>query len=96
MDKLAITFTDEDARKLHHPHDDANFLTLTIANYTTKRVLVDNGNSANILYYTTFQQIKIDKELLRPTNVPLIGFGGKKVLLEGTNSLPVVVGPYPM
>ena len=49
-----ITFTDEDAAKIHHPHDDAIVITLLITDYTTKRVLVDNGSSADILYYTAF------------------------------------------
>ena len=86
---------DEDARRLHHPHDDAIVITLMIANYTTRRVLIDNESSVDILYYPTFQQMRINKELLHPVNVPLIGFGGTKVLLVGTISLLVVVGSYP-
>ena len=50
VDELAITFIDEDAGRIHHPHDDAIVITLFIADYTTKRVLVDNGSSADILY----------------------------------------------
>ena len=86
---------DEDARRLHHPHDDVIIITLTIANYTTRRVLIENESSVDILYYPTFQQMRINKELLRPVNVPLIGFGGMKVLLVGTISLLVVIGSYP-
>ena len=69
--------------------------TLTIAKYTTRRVLVDNGSSADILYYPAFQQIRVSKELLRPVKVPLIGFGGMKVLPVGTISLLIIVGSYP-
>ena len=58
-DEQAITFTDEDAERIHHPHDDAIVITLLIADYTTRRVLVDNGSSADILYYPTFQQMKL-------------------------------------
>ena len=58
-DEQAITFTDEDAERIHHPHDDAIVITLLIADYTTGRVLVDNGSSANILYYPAFQQMKL-------------------------------------
>ena len=94
-DELAITFMDEDARRLHHPYDDAIVITLTIANYTTRRVLIDNGSSTNILYYLAFQQMRINKDLLCPVNVPLIGFRGMKILLVGTISLLVVVGSYP-
>ena len=50
-DEPTINFTNEDARRLHHPHDDAIVITLTITNYTTRRVLIDNGSSANILHY---------------------------------------------
>ena len=58
MDEEAITFTDEDAERIHHPHDDAIVITLLIADYTTKKVLVDNGSSTDILYYLAFQQMK--------------------------------------
>ena len=51
----AITFTDTDAERVHHPHDDAIVITLLIADYTTRRMLADNGSSTNILYYPTFQ-----------------------------------------
>ena len=58
-DEQAITFTDEDAERVHHPHDDAIVITLLIVDYMTKRVLMDNGSSANILYYPTFQQMRL-------------------------------------
>ncbi|XP_075659087.1 uncharacterized protein LOC142628951 [Castanea sativa] len=53
-DEQAITFTDEDARRVHHPHDDAIVITLLIADYMARRVLVDHGSSADILYYPAF------------------------------------------
>ena len=52
-------FIDEDAERIYHPHDNAIIITLLIADYTTRRVLVDNGGSANILYYPAFQQIRL-------------------------------------
>ena len=58
-DEKAITFTDEDAERVHHPHDDAIVITLLIVDYMTRRVLMDNGSSANILYYPTFQQMRL-------------------------------------
>ena len=50
-----IGFSEEDARRLHHPHDDALVVSIHIGDYNVHRVLVDNGSSANILYYPTFQ-----------------------------------------
>ena len=58
MDEPAITFTDEDAERVHHPHDDAIVITLLIVDYTTRRVLVDNGSLVDILYYPTFQKMR--------------------------------------
>ena len=55
IDEPIISFTDEEAKRIHHPHDDAIVITLLIADYTTRRVLVDNGSSADILYYPAFQ-----------------------------------------
>ena len=59
------------------------------------RVLVDNGSSANILYYPTFQQIGIGRERLTPTNTPFVSFGGTRVLPLGAVTLSIVVGDYP-
>ena len=94
-DEQSITFTDEDAIRIHHPHDDVIVITLLIADYTTRRVLVDNGSSTDILYYPAFQQMNLGRDQLRPVHSPLVGFGGMKVQSVGTITLPVVVGAYP-
>ena len=95
IDEPTISFTDEEVERIHHPHDDAIVITLLIADYTTRRVLVDNGSSADILYYPAFQQMRLGRDLLCPACLPLIGFGGMKVQLVSTVTLPVVVGSYP-
>ena len=59
------------------------------------QVLVDNGSSADILYYPAFQQMRIDKELLTPTNAPLVGFGGTKVFPLGAITLAMTPNDYP-
>ena len=59
MDEQAITFRDKNAERVHFPYDNTIIITLLIANYTTKRVLVDNGSSADILYYPTFQKMRL-------------------------------------
>ena len=59
------------------------------------RMLVDNGSSADILYYPAFQQMRINRARLTPTNAPLVGFGGTRVLPLGAITLPVTVSDYP-
>ena len=46
-----IGFSEEDAQRLHHPHDDALVVSIRVEDYNMHRVLVDNGSLANILYY---------------------------------------------
>jgi len=50
---------DEVAERVHHPHDNTIVITLVIANYMTRKVLVDNESSTDILYYPAFQQIRL-------------------------------------
>ena len=90
-----IGFSEEDARRLHHPHDDALVVSLRVGDYNMHRVLIDNGSSADILYYTAFQQMRIDRERLIPTNAPLVGFGGSWVFPLGAVTLSIIVGDYP-
>ena len=88
-DEQAITFTDEDALRIHHPHDDAIIITLLIADYSTRRVLVNNGSSTDFLYYLAFQQMNLERDQLRPMHSPLVNFGIMKVQPIGTITLLV-------
>ncbi|XP_023924891.2 uncharacterized protein LOC112036314 [Quercus suber] len=90
-----IGFFEEDARRLHHPHDDALVFSIRMGDYNVHRVLIDNGSSADILYYPAFQQMGIDRTRLIPTNAPLVGFGGTRVFPLGSITLSVTVGNYP-
>ena len=54
VDNPTISFTEEDARRLHYPHDDALVINLSIVDFNTQQILVDNGSSAYIHYYPTF------------------------------------------
>ena len=40
---------------------------------------MDNGSSVDIIYYIVFQQMRINKERLLPSDTPLVGFNGTKV-----------------
>ena len=90
-----IGFLEEDARRLHHPHDDALVVNIRVGDYNTHQVLVNNGISADILYYLVFQQIRIKREPLVSANTPLVGFGGTIVYLLGVVTLLMTVGDYP-
>ena len=95
IDNPVIEFSKEDARRLHNPYDDALVVSIRVGDYNTHRVLVDNCSLADILYYSAFQQIKIDRERLVLINALLIGFGGIRVFPLDAVTLSVTIGDYP-
>ena len=68
---------------------------LTIEGFNTGRILVDSGSFADIIYMSTFQQLKLDPGRLRPFNSPLINFSEDRVYPKGIVTLTVTVGTYP-
>ena len=50
-----IEFSEDDARRLYHPHDDALVVSLRVGDYNVHRMLVNNSSSTDILYYPAFQ-----------------------------------------
>ena len=91
-----MSFNEADARGVKQPHNDPLVIMLTVEGFNTKRILVDNGNSADIIYLPTFQQLKLDPKRLRPFNSPLVNFSGDRVYPKGIVTLTVTVGTYPV
>uniref|UniRef100_A0A2N9GUX3 Reverse transcriptase domain-containing protein n=1 Tax=Fagus sylvatica TaxID=28930 RepID=A0A2N9GUX3_FAGSY len=79
LDDQIISFSEEDARGTHRPHNDALVITMNIDGFPTRRLMVDNGSLVDILYLTAYQQMKFDKGKLQPMEAPLVGFTGDKV-----------------
>ena len=50
-----MLFRSRDARGVRQPHDDPLIIMLTIERYNARRVLVDNGSSADVIYIITYQ-----------------------------------------
>ncbi|GAV69260.1 hypothetical protein CFOL_v3_12761, partial [Cephalotus follicularis] len=63
--------------------------------FTMKRILIDSGSLADILYKDAFDQLRIPADQLRPVKTPLMGFAGEMVHPLGSMDLPVVAGTNP-
>ena len=50
-ESVMLSFLEEDARGVVMSHEDALVVTMTVANHTIHRILVDNWSSADILYW---------------------------------------------
>ena len=67
-------------------------VTLRIDRYDVKRVLVDQGSGAEIMYPDLFKGLKLRFGDLTCYDYPLIGFDRKIVFLKGQIRLPVQTG----
>ena len=47
---LVLSFSDADKQGIIQPHDNALVVTLRIGGYNVKRVMIDQGNAAEIMY----------------------------------------------
>ena len=90
-----MSFNEADARGVKQPHNDLLVIMLNIERFNIKRILVDNGSSADIIYLPAFQQLKLDPKRLRPFESPLVSFSGDKVYPRGIVTLTVIVGAQP-
>ena len=88
-------FSEEDARRVKQPHDDPLVIMVMIKRFNTRRVLVDNRISANIIYISAFQQLKVDPKRLCPFESPLVSFSEDKVYPKGIVTLIVTASSYP-
>ena len=70
-------------------------IILNIEGFNTKRILMDNRSSADIIYLPAFQQLKLDPKRLYPFESPLISFSGDMVYPRGIVTLIVTVGTQP-
>ena len=90
-----MSFSEEDARGVKQLHNDPLVIMLMIEGFNTKRILVDNGSSADIIYLPAFQQLKLDPGRLHPFDSPLVSFSEDRVYPKGIVTLTVIVGTYP-
>ena len=89
-----LTFSSSDIQDIHYPHDDPLVVTLTIANYAVKRVLIDIRSLSNILFALAFDQFGIFKDRLWPVATQLVGFNGSSTQPLGMIKLLVLIGTH--
>ena len=86
---LVMGFSDEDKIGTIQPHDDALIITLRIGGYDVRRVMVDQGSAAKIMYPDLYKGLGLRAEDLTPYSSPLVSFEGKVIIPKGQIRLPV-------
>ena len=89
---LVLSFSDADKQGTIQPHDDALVVTLRIGGYDVKRVMVDQGSPAEIMYLDLYKVLGLKPEDLTVYSSPLVSFKGKIVVPKGQIRLPVQAG----
>ena len=54
-----MSFSDEDKIGIIQPYDDALMVMLQIGGYDVKRVLVNQGNGAEIMYLDLYEELNL-------------------------------------
>lgn len=72
-------------KRYKQEEDDASLVvTLYVSHYTIKRVLVDMGSAANVLFKDAFDQLDIPLGNIKPRTTPLIGFTRRSISSIGS------------
>ena len=70
-------------------HDDTLVVTARISCFLVKRVMIDQGSRADIMYSDLFKGLKLKNQDLMKYDTPLVSFDGRVVIPEGQTSLPI-------
>ncbi|XP_072058156.1 uncharacterized protein [Arachis hypogaea] len=91
-----VTFTHADFNSNLQNLDDPVVVTLQLGDLLVKKVLLDPGSSADVLFYSTFQKMKLSDNMLQSTGGDLVGLSGKRVPVLGSVWLQTTLGEQPL
>ncbi|KAG8069266.1 hypothetical protein GUJ93_ZPchr0005g14994 [Zizania palustris] len=89
---VPISFSVDDAAGIKFPHADPLVITADIAGTEVRRVLIDGGSSADIIFVQAFDQLCISKKHLLLAARPLQGFTGPPLDALGQIGLEITFG----
>ncbi|XP_020209306.1 uncharacterized protein LOC109794252 [Cajanus cajan] len=87
-----ITFSDADFEGVSPHEDDPIVISAIVMGYNVKRVLVDQGSSADIMFWEAFIGMKIPTDRLMPYAGTLVGFAGDQITARGYADLETTFG----
>ncbi|XP_045797595.1 uncharacterized protein LOC123891742 [Trifolium pratense] len=92
LDVPDLAFTARDGLEVAPHDDDPLVIQVQILNCDVKRVLIDSGSSADIMYWEAFKAMQLAEEQLQPYAGALVGFSGEQVDVMGYASLLTTFG----
>ena len=89
---VPIIFTEDEGKRLNHPHFDALVVDLEIEKHKVMRNLIDNGSSVDIIFARALDQLSFPEKTLRLVKNNLRGFASNEVVPMGRIALRVTFG----
>jgi len=74
-----ITFSDANFSVNDLKQDDLVEVTAIIAHWRVHKILIDQGNSVDVLYWSTFLKLNVLETVVQPYTEPLLGFASQRV-----------------
>ncbi|XP_072059698.1 uncharacterized protein [Arachis hypogaea] len=76
--------------------DDPVVISLQLGDLIVRKVLLDPGSSADVLFFDTFKKMKLSINILQPSVGDLVGFSGERVPVMGSVWLQTTLGEQPL
>ncbi|XP_056690217.1 uncharacterized protein [Spinacia oleracea] len=76
---MTITFDDSDSVDTQQEHHDGLVISLPIGNALIKRILIDNGSLANVLFLEALLEMGLEEKNIIRRSTVLVGFSGESL-----------------
>ena len=64
-------------------------ISLCVANFLIKQILIDNGSSTNVLFLSAFREMDLKDSDLTKRSISMVGFSGESKNTMAEITLPV-------
>ncbi|XP_015965562.1 uncharacterized protein LOC107489321 [Arachis duranensis] len=91
-----LTFHPTDVNTKHTNYDDPVVVSIQLGDLIVRKALLDPGSSADVLFFATFQKMKLSTNILQPYSGDLVGFSGERVPVLGSAWLQTTLGEQPL
>jgi hypothetical protein len=89
----SIFFSNSDQKDVQLPHNDPLVVTLRIGNFNVRRVLINQGSFAEVMYHDMYKKLSLGETDLTAFASPVFGFSRESIIPQGKTTLPVLAGP---
>ncbi|XP_016192677.1 uncharacterized protein LOC107633580 [Arachis ipaensis] len=87
-----ITFTSRDFESKTPNLDDPVVISVATGDLLVRKVLLDLGSSADVMFLSTLKKIQLNEKVLQPSSGELVEFSKERVLVTGYVWVRITIG----